>query len=201
MTKQQQIDDLNERLKESYEAYQKLSQKKDDDFTDSTIYKEMQRELLLAQTLSEFEGKIRRQIQTDMTLYEENKRLRKDNEELCKSHDAKYWEGFSNYNGWDFLDRKKADREILKLKAALAAKDAVIEHLKYIIAGEEPSPAPANPVGHPRTIDEETKARVRKYRRQGWTMQQIANAEGISKGSVSAIVKAAGINKSTKKNR
>ena len=97
-------------------------------------------------------------------------------------------------SSWDEIAERKVRKEIEDLKAALEAKDIVIEHLKQIIAGEEPSLAP-HKNGRPKKIDDATQKRVRKLRREGWTMQQIADAEGISKGSVAGILKAAGIKK------
>ena len=52
-----------------------------------------------------------------------------------------------------------------------------------------PSPNPKkNAPGRPRTIDEKTRKRVRRLRREGYTMRQIAAAEDISLSSVNNII-------------
>ena len=189
-------DNLNERLRWYENMVAELNKKldemrsaKNDDFSQSPLYREMKHELLLADKLKDIEHRLRRQALTDERTLEQIKKIREDNVELCREHGIDYWEGIASRDKYDDPDRIRAEREILELKAALAAKDQVIEHLKVIISGEEPTPAPANPIGHPTRIDDETRKRVRKLRRQGWTMQQIADAEGISKGSVANIIK------------
>lgn len=200
--RQKEIDDLREMNRLLTENANTLEKKvrdmikaRDDDFSHSTVYAEMKRELLLADTLKDREGALRRQTLMDQKAFDEYRRVLADNRELCKEHGAEYWIGIANRDKWDELDAQRAQREIAELRAALEAKDIVIDHLKQVIAGEDPSPAPARPVGSPKKIDAETEKRVRSYRRKGWTMQQIADAEGISKGSVAGILKAAGIKK------
>ncbi|MBR4608227.1 MAG: hypothetical protein IKO41_18625 [Lachnospiraceae bacterium] len=199
MTKQQHIEELtrmNQLLEENVKRLEKkvadMIAAKDDDFSHSTIYAEMRRELLLADTLKDREGALRRHVLMDQRAYDEYKKVLADNRELCGQHGAEYWIGIASRDKRDEIDAQRAQREIGELKAALEAKDIVITHLKQIIAGEEPTPAPSRPVGSPKKIDEETKKRVRGYRKKGWTMQQIADEEGISKGSVAGILKAAG---------
>ncbi len=187
MTKQEQINDLYDKLHAAYDEINALKQAKSKDFETSPLYQQMHRELLLATTIKEHEDRFRREIRTDLRLQQEILTLRRDNKELCKAHDEDYWEGIS-YRPSD-RDYERQERELTDLRAALAAKDAVIERLKAIIAGEEPKPPKSNPVGHPRKIDDAAIKRIRKYRKDGWTMQQIADAEGISKGSVCAICK------------
>lgn len=195
MTKQQQIDQLtylNKLLEENIKTLEKkveaMIAAKDDDFSHSTVYMEMRRELLLADTLKDREGMLRRHILMDQKAYDEYKKVLADNRELCREHGVEYWIGIANRDKWDELDAQRAQREIAELKAALEAKDAVIEHLKVVAAGGEPSPA-EHKNGRPRTIDEATQKRVRRLRREGWTLQQIADAEGMSKGSVALITK------------
>ena len=203
--KQKEIDHLNYMLRLCEEHNKMLQDKvnamikaKDDDFSHSTVYMEMKRELLLADTLKDREGALKRQIFANAKMLDEMKKLRDDNRDLCREHDVDYWPGITSFNGWDMRDAQRAEQRIMELEAALAAKDKIIEHLKTIIAGEDPTPTPANPVGSPKKIDEETKKRARRLRREGWTLQQIAESEGISKGSVCAICK--GIKKKTAEN-
>lgn len=195
LTKQQQIDqltELNRLLTENVNLLEKkvrdMIEARDDDFSHSTIYMEMKRKLLLADTLKDCENRIKRQEINYARLYEEMKTLREDNEALCGEHGIDYWKGIASRKAWDDQAALEAEREIMELKAQVAAKDAVIEHLKVVAAGGEPSPA-MHKNGRPKKIDEATQKRVRKLRREGWTLQQIAEAEGISKGSVAMITK------------
>lgn len=170
------------------ERNRELMNAKDDDFTGSIVYNEMKRELLLADTLKDWEGRLRRKIYMDEAALSEYKKIIADNRELCKEHGVEYWVGIAGKSKWDELEAQKAEREIRELKAALEAKDAVIAHLKTVAAGGDPSPAATSHVGRPAKIDEATKKRILKLRREGWSMKQIADSEGVSKGSVARIV-------------
>lgn len=191
MARQSQISELKERLRIYEESMARQDKKiaemikaKDDDFTHSTIYAEMRRELLLADTLKQHEDRFRRQYKADFKLLDENKKLLEDNKALCMAHDAEYWIGLSDARIGDYYAIRHMESEILDLKAALAAKEEVIEHLKSILAGEDlGAPEKKAPSGRPR-IDDATKKRIRKMYREGWTMKDISLAEGVSKGFV-----------------
>lgn len=191
MARQSQNSYLKERLRICEETIDRQDKKiaemtkaKDDDFTHSAIYAEMRRELLLANTLKKYEERFRLQHKKDFKLLEEYKKLLEDNRVLCMAHDTEYWIGLSDIRIGDFYAIRHMESEILDLKAALAAKEEVIEHLKSILAGEDISaPEKKAPNGRPR-IDDATKKRIRKMYREGWTMKEISIAEGVSKGFV-----------------
>lgn len=184
MTKQEQIDDLLKKLQEAYEIIADLKKAKDADFEKSPLYQRMRRDLILTEKLKDYEDMFRRQNRTDMELAAQNKQLLDDNRLLCQEHDFEYWVGLSNPRLGDYFALRKLENENIELRAKMAAKDEIIEHLKSILAGEDIStPAHRTPTGRPK-IDDATKKRIRKLYREGWTMKEISEAEGVSKGFV-----------------
>lgn len=183
MTKQEQIDRLTAQVAELCNVISELRREADRGFEASPEYRRMKTELLLAGKVKDYEDRIRREKKADLKLLEEVRSLREDNRRLCEAlGEDEYRIGMTR----GYFDRDGLEAQILNLKASLAAKEEIISHLKAILAGEDPETPKAPVMGKPR-IDEETRKRVRKFRRAGWTMSQIADAEGISKGSVHAI--------------
>ena len=205
MTKQQQIDELRKQLENAYSMIDdcnkrmvEMVKKKDDDFTDSPLYRDMKRELILANKLKDYENRFRSQNTTAMQLYRENRILSEDNKRLCAEHDISYWEGLTDHDYFDSRAYDKLLKEKTDLEASLAAKDTIISYLKAILAGEEPTPPEMKPSGKPKKIDDATVRRIRKLYREGWTMQQISVAEGVSKGFISQSCKGVKRNKKEK---
>ena len=62
------------------------------------------------------------------------------------------------------------------------------EHLKDLLSGRDPA-APKEVIMGRKPVPDETKKRVRKYRRDGYKIKEIAEMEGISIGAVSQICK------------
>ena len=89
-----------------------------------------------------------------------------------------------------------------KLKAKLEEKEKAILYYRSLVRdqiGKDPEEITAEivsnatserkPAGRPRTIDDKTKARIRKLRREGLTVREIASREGVSVGAVTGICK------------
>ena len=183
MTKQEQIDRLTAQVEELCNVINELRREADRGFEASPEYRRMKTELLLADKVKYYEDRIRWEKKADLRMLEEVRRLREDNRRLSEAlGEEEYRVGMTR----GYFDRDRLEEQVLDLKASLEAKDEIISHLKAILAGEDPETPKPPVMGKPR-IDDETRKRVRKFRRAGWTMSQIADAEGISKGSVHAI--------------
>ena len=186
MTKQQEIDRLTQQVEKLYEVISELRKQADEGFEASPEYQRMKRELLLADKVGDYEERFRREKKAELQLQRELMRLREDNRRMCEENGIEEYRSGMMHDSREDFEFSRLESEILDLKARLLAKDEVISHLKTVLAGEDPeAPRPAI-MGKPR-IPEETRKRVRKLKRQGWTMSQIADAEGISKSTVHSI--------------
>lgn len=186
MTKQEQIEQLEEQLKEAYEIIRELKKDADEGFKASPEYKRMQEEiksLTLSQTLAEQE--IESKIRSDKRLFEQIQKIREDNITLCAEHGVDYWEGLTRIDRWAERDFEK---KIADLEAKIAAKDIIIEHLKDLLGGRDPL-APKETVMGRKPVPDEQKKRIRSYRQKGWTLKEISEMEGVSIGAVSGICK------------
>ena len=95
-------------------------------------------------------------------------------------------------------DYKQLEKEILELKAKVKAKDLIIGHLKDVLSGIDPA-APKEKILGRKPVPEDQKKRIRKYRKDGYTIKEIADMEGVSLGAVSNICK--GIKKRKKEDK
>ncbi|MBR1744054.1 MAG: helix-turn-helix transcriptional regulator [Lachnospiraceae bacterium] len=191
MTKKEQehMEQLRAELASCYEEIRKMQKNADKNFENSPKFRNMRIDLALATTLRDYEDRFRREHKADLELMARLKKLEDDNRALCQAHDVDYWIGLGSVRHWDYSAYENMEKELARLRAEVAAKDEVINHLKSIIAGEEPeSPGEKRSAGRPKT-DDVTVKRIRKYRRAGWTIRQIAAQEGISTGTVSEICK------------
>lgn len=93
-----------------------------------------------------------------------------------------------------------------KLKAKLEEKEKAILYYRRLVSDQnykDPEEITASIIsaatgerkrtGRPRTIDDKTKARIRKLRRDGLTIREIASREGVSIGAVMGICKGGSI--------
>ncbi len=191
VTKKEQelVRGLQASLESAYQQIHEMQKNADKNFENSPKYRNMRIDLTLATTLREYEDRFRKEHKNNAEILERIKKLEDDNKALCEEHDVEYWVGLGDVRRWDYKAYEEMEKELIALRAELAAKNDVISHLKAIIAGEEPDrPEQTKPAGRPKT-DDATIKRVRKYRRQGWTIRQIAAYEGISTGMVSQICK------------
>ena len=186
MTKQEQIEQLEEQLKEAYEIIRQMKKDADEGFKASPEYNRMEQEiksLTLSQTLAE--QAIERKIRSDKNLFEQIKKIREDNINLCAEHGVDYWEGLTQIDRWADKDFEK---KIADLEAKVAAKDIIIEHLKDLLGGRDPL-APKEKVMGRKPVPDDQKKRIRAYRQKGWTLKEISEMEGVSLGAVSGICK------------
>ena len=187
MTKQQQIGKLEKELQEAYKTIEELNKAVDEGFHASNEYKRMQEEiktLRLTEKLAKQHREL--EIRSDKRLKEEIRQLRDDNMELCAEHGKEYWEGMTDR--WDVKEMRELESKIVDLEAKVAAKDVIIEHYKDLLGGRDPL-APKEKVMGRRPIPEEQKKRIRKYRRDGYTLKEISGMEGVSIGAVSNLCK------------
>ena len=129
---------------------------------------------------------IETEIKYDRRLKEQIRKLREDNMELCAEHDREYWEGLTDR--WEVKEMRDLEEKITDLEAKIAAKDVIIEHYKDLLEGRDPLKPKERVMGR-RPIPEEQKKRIRKYRREGFTLKEIADIEGVAIGSVSNLCK------------
>lgn len=197
MTKQQRIESLEKDLEWAYDQIKDLKAKANDGFKASTEYNRMQQELHslhLMQDLSE--QHIETEIKQDKRLLDSVLKIRNDNVQLCAEHGAEYWEGMTSINKYDYKDVRDLEKKVTDLEAKVKAKDIVIDHLKSILYGTAPEEPIKRAVGR-KPVPEEQQKSVRSYRKQGWTLKDIAEMEGLSLGKVSGICKGIKIKKNS----
>ena len=197
ISKQQIIDSLQKDLDQAYSRISQMQKDADDNFKNSPLYREMSERIrfyeLVEQTkMFELENSIKRESRS----IEESRMLFEDNAALCNAHDIDYWIGISDINRWNKNNIRSLEKEIETLKAKVEARDIVIEHLKDVIAGKDID-APVEKVMGRKPVPKETIQRIKKYRREGYAVREIARLEGVSIGFVSQVCK--GIKKREKK--
>ena len=184
-SKQQQIDALMKELDEAYRRISKMQKEADESFQNSPLFREMSErihfyELVEKTSLFSLESSIRKQLRSE----EECRMLYEDNVALCSAHDSEYWLGMTEISRWDKSNIRSLEKEIETLQAKVQARDTVIEHLKDVIAGKEIGEPTAKKTGR-KPVPKETVVRIRKYRRDGYSVREIAEMEGVSIGFVS----------------
>ncbi len=183
------IERLSKELEDTRERISGLMSAVDEAYHETNEYKAMQQELKNLRTIVNSEVmSIERQVKMDERRQAYVEKILADNKALCKKHGVEYWEGIAQQDRYAFRDIREMEQEITDLKALVKAKDIVIEHFKKILSGKDAEPPQMRKPGRP-TIDEEQKKRIRKLRRDGWTLRQIQEAEGISLGIISKICK------------
>ena len=87
------------------------------------------------------------------------------------------------------VDSQKIKNENIKLAALVEAKEETIQFLRSILSGGRTEPVHIPKRGPKAKIPEEQKIRILKMHRNGATVRMIAQAEEVSVGSVSRIIK------------
>ena len=187
MTKQQQIEKLEQELNAAYDTIEQLRKDADKGFLSSPEYHRMKQDLHFYELSYDMANKrIETEVKSDRRLLDQIKKIRDDNVSLCAEHGIEYWEGIAD------TDRRKdiqdLEKKILDLEAKAAAKDIIIEHLKDLLAGRDPDEPKETVMGR-RPIPEDVRKRIRSYRKRGFTIKEISEMEGVSIGAVSGICK------------
>ncbi len=169
MTKQGRIEELEKELSEAFNEISRLK-------NEIKGYKRME---------SLAEHRIETEYRDNLQLKESIRKIRDDNIALCAEHGADYWEGITDVAQWGDKD---TDKQLIVLKAKLKAKELIIEHLKDVLCGRNPN-APKKKTPGRKPISETQKKRIRKYRKDGYTLKEIISMEGVSLGSASNICK------------
>ena len=197
-SKQKQIDALTKELDEAYARISRMQKEADESFANSPLYREMSErlhfyELVEQSSMFSLESSIRREMRSA----EECRMLYEDNVALCAAHDQEYWLGISEIDRWDRSNIRSLEKEVETLEAKVKARDTVIEHLKDVIAGKEIGEPKEKKTGR-KPVPKETVARIRKYRREGYPIREIAGMEGVSIGFVSQACKNVKVKKEKK---
>lgn len=189
MTKQKQIEKLEQELREAYQTIDQLREDADKGFLSSPEYQRIKQDLRFYELSYDMATKhIETEVKSDKRLLDQIKKIRDDNVALCAEHEVEYWEGLTEISRNDDKDIRDLEKKIIDLEAKIAAKDIIIEHLKDLLAGRDPD-EPKEIVMGRKPIPEDTKKRIRSYRKTGYTLKEISEMEGISIGAVSGICK------------
>lgn len=189
MAKQTQKELYENQIKILEETIHDLQKKADEGFTASPLFNEMSRRLKYYEIFEKTEWThLENEIRSEKADKETMKRLFDDNVALCRKHNAEYWIGLTEIDRYDKQRIHSLENDVRKLSAQVEAKDIIIKHLKDVIAGIDTPKPEKRGVGKP-GISEDVKKRIRKMRRDGYALKDIADLEGISIGSVSAICK------------
>lgn len=181
------IERLRQELEDAYKRISELTEAANNAYHETNEYKATQQELKNLRTIVNRDiMHIESQVKTDERMRAYIEKVLADNRALCKRHGVKYWEGIAQQDRYAYRDIREMEQEITDLKALVKAKDIVIDHYKNLLSGKETERPEKRKRGRPKTDDEQVK-RIRKLRRDGWTLRQIQEAEGISLGMVSKI--------------
>lgn len=187
-TKQIKIEQLESELKMANIQIERMKKDAEESFLNSTTYKQMQQELKLLRLSEEI-----RQIHLENEIRLSKRELRDarealaDNKKLCKRHNVEYWIGIANKDRFTVSRIKELETENEKLAAKVKAQEITIKHLKNVLMENDETEKPAKKKMGRAPIPDETKKRIRKYRRNGYKIKEIAEMEGLSVGAVSKI--------------
>lgn len=184
MKAKEKIANLEKLLHEAYDRIQILETAANRGFRDSHEYSRMKDQIHNLELMNQLQIQaIETDYRSNINLAKQTLQIRNDNVELCKEHGVEYWEGIALH---DRYTTRELERENSKLKAKVQTLKTVNDHYKRILSGNAPEHPERVKTGRP-PIHEEQKKRIRKLRKDGWTIREIADAEGLSTGSVSKI--------------
>ena len=176
---------------------EELEKRSDETFHSSPEYQGIKKELELLKKEAEllrYTEKI--EISRRKNIEKTVEQLFRDNQQMVDN--GKYWVGITRTD--TEYENQKLARQISKLEAENSQKDEIISFLRDYIRTEIYKDA-SDPgidsireslkpqkTGRKRIVDDEMRKRIRRYKKDGYTVRTIAKIEGISVGTAQKVL-------------
>ena len=206
---EKELEMWRETADEQAERLRELAKRDDDLFAASHLKEAMEREIAWLKKTEQWSREARQTTEREMSgLKKSISKILEDNQRLCAEQSVSYKVGLTE--SWEkelpaherrvLLENKRLKRENTGLEGEIRERDDYIAYLKDILRdrlydkaeGYIPSSETrekSKKRGRPTITDDTTKRRIRKMKRDGFSVRRIAEMEKVSPATVQKIVK------------